>query len=75
MTHIDSKRYGVASFKDMEKLSHEATNLIVKCKCSHSIVMPSADRTICSYCGSWVYRTKEIEFKYKMKEAIIKERK
>ncbi len=75
MAHIDSKRYDLSTFKDIEKLSEEITNTTIKCKCSHSIVMPNAERTICRWCGEYVYRTPEIEFKYKMKEAIIKERK
>jgi rRNA maturation endonuclease Nob1 len=47
----------------------------VKCECSHSIIMSKADRTICSYCGRWVYRTPQIKFKYKIKESLIKEAK
>ena len=70
MAHIDSKRYNVASLKDVKKLSKEMTETTVKCKCGHSIVMPKADRTICSWCGSWVYRTPQIEFKYKLMKKI-----
>lgn len=44
----------------------------VKCKCSHVITIARADRTICSYCGNWVYRTPEIEFKYKTMEKLKK---
>lgn len=69
MANIDSKRYG-SSFKDLEKIAHSQTNSTIKCKCSHSIVMPNADRTICSWCGRWVYRTPQIEFKHKLMKKI-----
>ena len=43
------------------------TNHKVKCKCSHSVFMPyGTDKKICSYCGNYVYRNKEIEFKEKL---------
>ena len=71
MTHIDSKRHDLPSLKDVKKLSKEAVDLTVKCKhCGHSIVMPHADRTICSWCGRWVYRTPKIEFKFKLMKEI-----
>jgi len=44
----------------------------VKCSCSHTIIMTKADRTICSYCGKWVYRKPEIKFRYQFKQALIK---
>jgi Zn finger protein HypA/HybF involved in hydrogenase expression len=61
--------------KEMDKKFNAITDATIKCKCSHSVVMPNADRTICSHCGSWVYRTKAIEFKYKMKEAMLRSKK
>ena len=60
--------------KEMDKKFDSWTSATIKCKCGHSIVMPNADRTICNWCNRWVYRTKAIEFKFKMKEAIIKEK-
>lgn len=61
--------------KEDTKLFNELAKYQVKCKCSHSITMVKADRTICSYCGRWVYRTPQLKFKYKMKEFLIKEEK
>lgn len=57
-------------WKDDDKKSESISSCRVKCQCSHVIVMAKADRTICSYCGNWVYRSKKIEFKYKMKEKL-----
>ena len=46
------------------------SKLSVKCKhCGHT-VFPKKERTICTYCGRWVYRTEKIEFKYKTLENI-----
>lgn len=42
----------------------------VKCKCGHSVVIPNAERTICSWCGEWVYKNHLMEFKYNLKKAI-----
>ena len=41
------------------------------CKCSHRVIIPTwADRTLCDWCGKYVYKDKETEFKYMMKGAI-----
>lgn len=69
MTHYDN-----LTFKDIDKIADEKSKATIKCKCGHSKVMPNADRTICSWCGKWVYRTKEIEFKYKLRETINKKK-
>ena len=58
------------SYKDDTKLFKSISNHRVKCKCSHTVVMAKVERTICSFCGRWVYKTPQLEFKYKMKELI-----
>ena len=63
------------SFGDIEKIASAKKQFILKCKCGHSITMINAERTICSHCGKWCYRTPQIEFRYKMKEKLIKENK
>lgn len=63
------------SFKSDTKRFKEIDKYKVKCKCSHTMIMITAERMICSYCGNWVYRTPEIEFKYKILEKIKKENK
>lgn len=55
------------TFQEETKKFNELSKYKVKCKCSHTIIMVKADRTICSHCGRWVYRTPQIEFKYKIK--------
>lgn len=63
------------SYEEDTKKFNELLKYRVKCKCSHSIIMVNADRTICSFCGRWVYRTPQLKFKYKIKEFLNKEEK
>ena len=65
----------IMAFQDDTKKFNDMLKYRVICKCSHSILIPKADRTICSHCGRWVYRTPQIEFKYKIKGFLIKEEK
>lgn len=58
------------TYKQDSKLLESITKHGVKCKCSHTVLLHKVDRTICSYCGRWVYKTPQIEFKYKMKENV-----
>ena len=60
--------------KAMLKLEKSISKNKVKCKCGHTIVISSADRTICGVCGSWIYRTPEIEFRYKLMKKIKENR-
>lgn len=60
--------------REEKKYSESISLSTVKCKCGHSVVMPNAERTICSWCGAWVYKNHKIEFKYNLKKAIILEK-
>ena len=58
------------NFKEDTKMLGEIWKHNVRCKCSHTFVLMKKDRALCSHCGNWVYRTPEIEFKYKLKEKM-----
>lgn len=61
------------SYKSDTKFFDDRTKYTVKCKCSHSVVIPnSKDRLLCDYCGYYVYKNKRIEFKYKLREKMNK---
>lgn len=60
----------VKAFYEEDRLAEEKNKYKVKCKCGTKTVMTNADRTICRGCGHWLYRTKEIEFREKMKEKL-----
>lgn len=55
------------------KYADYVVNCVVKCKCSHSIIFHNGnDRELCSWCGKYVYKDSNTEFKYKLKENINK---
>lgn len=57
------------TFKELEKLNSERSNSRVLCKCGHSLLMSNrSNKTICSYCHNFVFKTKKDEFIYRMKE-------
>lgn len=64
---------GTMTFKEESRLFRELSKFRVRCKCSHSVYIGRMDRMMCSHCGEWVYRTPELQFKYKMKEVLKKE--
>lgn len=40
-----------------------------KCQCGHSVIIPAfMDKKICDWCGHWVYKSKQDEFKDKFKK-------
>ena len=63
------------TFKEESRLFRELSKHRARCKCSHSVYIGRLDRTLCSYCGEWVYRTPEIRFKYEIEKYLKKERK
>lgn len=62
------------TFKEDDRLFEEYSKHKVKCKhCGHSTTMPVfLDKKICSWCGKYVFRTSEIEFKFRLDEQIKK---
>lgn len=46
------------------------------CKCGHSILFQKqTKKVLCSHCGEFVFNTKKDEFEYRMKEAMIRNKK
>ena len=58
------------NFKEDTKRFNEISKNKVKCNCSHTFILTKKDRALCTHCGNWVYRTPEIEFKYKLKDKM-----
>lgn len=44
------------------------------CKCGRRQYMPKAERTICSWCGRWIYKDAKTKFKYEMREKLCKQK-
>lgn len=57
-------------FKKDTKKFNMYSDLSVKCKCGHSVVMYNFDKKLCGWCGKYVYKDKQTEFKYKLKNKM-----
>lgn len=44
------------------------------CKCGRRQFISKADRTICSWCGNWIYKDEKTKFKYEMRERLCKQK-
>ena len=63
-------------YTDDTKLFNEYTSSKTKCKCGHSILIPNRkEKAICNWCGEYVFRSKQAEFKHRFKENLLKEKK
>lgn len=69
----DKKLYTDAEF---QRLSNEYNKIKIKCKhCGHKVVVPVwVDKQLCSWCGNYVFRNKQLEFKENVKR-LMKEMK
>ena len=55
------------SNKEIMKLEDTRADVKVKCKCGHvMIVPPRKDKVVCTWCGKYVFKSKEDEFKFRL---------
>ena len=65
----------MASNKDIIKLMEEQQKSKITCPCGHRVLISTRkDRMICSWCKNYVYKDKATEFRYKMRENVLRER-
>lgn len=60
-------------FKKMQILENDRANFKRYCKCGHPIVFPptsKATKTICSWCGNYIYKNNLEEFKENIKKVL-----
>ena len=63
----------MASIKDIKKRADIIQENSTKCKCGHTVAIPSvSDRVLCNWCGHFVFKDAEQEFKYRLKEQMIR---
>ena len=56
-----------------KRLTEEYDKVKYRCRCGHRVIIPNKiDKNICSWCGNYVFKSKEEEFKYRVKEKICK---
>lgn len=59
------------NISEIEKRRSFETGHSIKCKCGHSMFINNRyGRMICSHCKRWVYKSKEIEGKYRKDEFL-----
>lgn len=59
-------------YKSVDKRESKRTESKITCKCGHRILMGLEERKVCSWCGNYVFKTKEDEFKYRLEEKMKK---
>lgn len=65
----------VLSYKELILKQDELTKCTYKCKCGHSVVIANKRGIAeCSHCRNLVFKNKKIEFEYRMKQNLIKEK-
>lgn len=61
------------TIKEYERMQDEYNKVKYKCRCGHKVIIPKwVDKQICGWCGKYVFKSKEDEFKYRMKGVLKK---
>lgn len=61
------------TLEEEKRRSNEIAPYKVKCKeCGHVVVLIKQNKTLCTYCGKYIFKNKKEEFKYRMKEKLKK---
>ncbi len=61
------------NYKEIEKLRSIMSYHRTLCKCGHSVLIPpELDKIICTWCGNYIFKDKKEEFKYRLKEEMLK---
>ena len=59
----------VLTIKEYKRMTNEYDKIKYRCVCGHKVVIPKwVDKRVCSWCGRYVFKSKEDEFKYRLKE-------
>ena len=58
--------------QEYERMTREYDKVKYTCKkCGRRVVIPyKVDKQICSWCGNYVFKTNQEEFKYRVKEYL-----
>lgn len=59
------------SKKEWKRMSENLQSITHTCNCGHRVtIYHPKEKEICTYCGSYVFKNKKVEFKYRMKEKL-----
>ena len=63
------------TLKEEKRLYDSKQRFRTKCKCGHTVtILNKKGYIICSWCKNYVFINPKVEFDYRMKEKILKER-
>lgn len=69
------KNFNYLSNKEIKRLYEDRQNYSVKCKCGHTCtILNPKGYQICSWCHNYVFLNPKVEFEFRMREKINKER-
>lgn len=55
--------------KEYQRVSDEYDKIKYKCSCGHKTMIPKwVDKQVCDWCGRYVFKTKQDEFKFRLQE-------
>ena len=61
------------NFNEIKKIQNSITKNRKLCpNCGHSVIFSRKDKAICQWCKNYVFKNKEVEFKYRLKEQLNK---
>lgn len=56
------------TYKEMDKYEDELQKYLYMCECGHKVLIRFDEvKSLCSWCGNYVYKNKKEEFKDRMK--------
>lgn len=63
------------SLKEEQVLWEAKSKYRIKCKCGHTVYIANkSGMCICSHCRKLAFKDKETEFKYRLKQNLLKEK-
>ena len=61
--------------KEFKRRSDEYGKVKYICSCGHRVIIPAwVNKQLCDWCGNYVFKSKQDEFKYRLLEEVRKKR-
>lgn len=61
----------VLTVKEYKRMTEEYNKVKYTCKCGHRVIIPKwINKQVCSWCGYYVFKNNQEEFRYRVKEKI-----
>lgn len=69
------KKTNWLSLKEIQQIYDDKERFRVKCKCGHTVtILSPKGYQICSWCHNYAFINEQVEFEYRMKEKINREK-